>query len=41
MAAPLKKTPEYGNLQSHFDEIKQHHMRALFENDSGRFEKFK
>lgn len=40
MAAPLKKTPEYGNLQSHFDEIKQHHMRALFENDSGRFEKF-
>jgi len=36
----LNERPEWQKLQSHYDMIKDLHMRDLFEEDSGRYERF-
>ena len=36
----LRKKPAWKALQEHFEQIKDLHMRDLFANDAGRFEKF-
>ena len=41
MAAPLTECPEFSALQSHYEASSKFHMRALFEGDPGRFEKFR
>lgn len=41
MAAPLTECPEFSALQSHYEAASKFHMRALFEGDPGRFEKFR
>lgn len=38
----LTSSPEYKELKAHFEtEAKGWHMRSLFQEDSGRFDKFK
>jgi len=41
MASPLTECPEFSALQSHYEAASKLHMRALFEADPGRFEKFR
>ena len=41
MATSLTECPEFSALQSHYEASSKFHMRALFEGDPGRFEKFR
>jgi len=41
MASALTECPEFSALQSHYEAASKLHMRALFEADPGRFEKFR
>lgn len=41
MATSLTECPEFSALQSHYEAASKFHMRALFEGDTGRFEKFR
>lgn len=41
MAAPLTSTAEWKELEQHHKEAKEWHMRDLFKDDPGRFEKFR
>ena len=41
MARSLTECPEFSALQSHYEAASKFHMRALFDGDPGRFEKFR
>ena len=41
MAAPLTSIAEWTELEQHYKEAKEWHMRDMFRDDPGRFEKFR
>ena len=39
--SPLTEKKEWKALQAHYEEAKQWHMRAMFDDDTSRFDKFR